>query len=106
MSGAPSADPLGVFGAAEVVAVCGFGEPTALAPGLARPTAIGLRAEALMASVTRIGPEQDSTMQALTTTFLAHHPPFQGDDAHRYSMEQRRGKKTPEENKAKGKKTL
>jgi hypothetical protein len=62
-----------MLGAAEVVVVFGFREPSTLALGLARAPAIGLGAEALVTAVTRIGTKQTFAVPALTTSLFDHH---------------------------------
>ena len=57
MGAAPGAYPLDVLGAAEVVTVVGFGEPSALALGLAGAPTRRLRAEALVPEIAWLGTE-------------------------------------------------
>jgi hypothetical protein len=57
MGAAPEAHPLDVLGTAEVITVVGFGEPSALALGLAGAPTRRLRAEALASDIARVGTE-------------------------------------------------
>jgi hypothetical protein len=57
MGAAPGAHPLDVLGAEEVITVVGFGEPSALALGLAGAPTRRLRAEALVPEIAWVGTE-------------------------------------------------
>ena len=74
MGFAPLADPIDVFGAAEVVAVLRFAQPAALALGFAGLAALGLAAELLMPAVAKVRIKQLVAMQTLTPIGLSHGP--------------------------------
>jgi hypothetical protein len=58
MNPTPGPYPLDVAGAAPVIAIDRFGEPTLLAPGLAGFTAGRLRTKPLPMTLARIGPKE------------------------------------------------
>jgi hypothetical protein len=75
MLGAPALHARDLLGAAEIVAVLGFGQPPALTGSLARLTARGFGAIPLVPHIAHIGLEPRSAIQALTLSLLALHGP-------------------------------